>query len=42
MLLTLKKLKGHIAFGLSVRSSFLASVTAFMPTVTIEPLKIES
>ena len=29
MLLTLKKLKGHIAFGLSMRSSLLASVTVF-------------
>ena len=41
MLQTLKKLKGHIVFGSSVRSSLLASVTVFMPTVVFEPLKIE-
>ena len=40
MLLTLKKLKGRIVFGSSMRSSLLASVTVFMPTVTFEPLKI--
>ena len=35
---TLKKLMGHIAFGVWVR----ACVTLFVPTVTFKPLKLES
>ena len=35
---TLKKLMGHIAFGVCVRGCF----TFFVPTVTFKPLKLES
>ena len=35
---TLKKLMGHIAFGVCVRGC----VTFFVPTVTFKPLKLES
>ena len=39
---TLKKLKGHIAFGASVSGCVGAWVTLFVPTVTFKPLKLES
>ena len=43
---TLKKLMGHIAFGVCVggcvRAWLGALVTLFVPTVTFKPLKLES
>ena len=39
---TLKKLMGHIAFGVCVRACVGMCVTLFVPTVTFKPLKLES
>ena len=38
---TLKKLMGHIAFGVYVGACVRAGVTLFVPTVTLKPLKLE-
>ena len=38
----LKKLMGHIAFGVSVSGCVSGCVTLFVPTVTFKPLKLES
>ena len=39
---TLKKLMGHIAFGVCVGGWVRRCVTLFVPTVTFKPLKLES
>ena len=39
---TLKKLMGHIAFGVSVSAWVRGCVTLSVPTVTFKPLKLES